>query len=72
MSTIGGHGFGAKVATATAINHMTRFTGVMCHDGGPLNHLYYESYQEMVSYIELVKNLNLSKMNAADVLKEID
>jgi pimeloyl-ACP methyl ester carboxylesterase len=38
MATIGGHGFGAKVATATAIGNMTRFTGVMCHDGGPLNH----------------------------------
>jgi len=29
MATIGGHGFGAKVAAATAINHMDRFTGVI-------------------------------------------
>ena len=29
MATIGGHGFGAKVAAATAINNMERFTGVI-------------------------------------------
>lgn len=29
MATIGGHGYGAKVAAATAINHMNRFTGVI-------------------------------------------
>ena len=44
MATIGGHGFGAKVATATASNHTNRFTGVVCLDGGPLNHQYYEAY----------------------------
>jgi pimeloyl-ACP methyl ester carboxylesterase len=38
MATIGGHGYGAKLATATAIAHMNRFTGVMCLDGGPINH----------------------------------
>lgn len=44
MATIGGHGFGAKVATATAINHMNRFTGVVNFEGGPLDHRFYESY----------------------------
>jgi len=29
MATIGGHGFGAKVAAATAINNLNRFTGVI-------------------------------------------
>jgi len=29
MATIGGHGFGAKVAAATAINNLDRFTGVI-------------------------------------------
>lgn len=28
-ATIGGHGFGAKVATATATDNLNRFTGVM-------------------------------------------
>jgi len=44
MATIGGHGFGAKVATAAAINNHNRFTGVICLEGGPLDHKYYESY----------------------------
>ena len=52
MATIGGHGFGAKVATATAINNINRFTGVMCLEGGPLDHTYYQAYQELASYIE--------------------
>lgn len=29
MATIGGHGFGAKVATAVATDNLNRFTGVM-------------------------------------------
>ena len=29
LATIGGHGYGAKVAAATAINNMDRFTGVI-------------------------------------------
>ena len=37
-ATIGGHGFGAKVATATAVSNLNRFTGVMLLEGGPLNH----------------------------------
>ena len=44
MATIGGHGFGAKVAAATAINHMNRFTGVIQYEGGPLDHRYHEAY----------------------------
>lgn len=44
MATLGGHGFGAKVALATAINNLDRCTGVINLEGGPLNHKYYEAY----------------------------
>ena len=71
LASIGGHGFGAKVATATAINHNNRFTGVMCLDGGPLDHRYYEAYQEVASYITEVRNLNIEKLSAADAIKRI-
>ena len=71
MATIGGHGFGAKVATATALNHMNRFTGVMCMDGGPLDHRYYEAYQELASYIETARNLNIEKESPNDVVKKV-
>ncbi len=71
MASIGGHGFGAKVATATAINHMNRFTGVICLDGGPLDHRYHEAYQELAQYVEDVRNINIEKYSAADVIKKI-
>jgi len=44
MATLGGHGFGAKVALATAISNMERCTGVINLDGGPLDHTYYEAF----------------------------
>jgi pimeloyl-ACP methyl ester carboxylesterase len=72
MATIGGHGFGAKVATATAINHMNRFTGVICLEGGPLDHRYYEAYQELVSYVEAAKSLKLENMQVSDALKKLN
>lgn len=44
MATIGGHGFGAKVATVTAINNMNRFTGVINLEGGPVTQTYHAAY----------------------------
>lgn len=64
-ATIGGHGFGAKVAAATAINHMDRFTGVIQLEGGPLDHKYYEAYQELASYIKHAALMDLEKMDAS-------
>ena len=71
LATIGGHGFGAKVATATAINHMNRFTGVTCLEGGPIDHRYYEAYQELVSYIEVCKNINLHA-SSNEIIRKIN
>ena len=51
MATIGGHGFGAKVAAATASSNLDRFTGVIQYEGGPLDHRYYEAYQELEAYV---------------------
>ena len=51
MATIGGHGFGAKVAAATAAANLDRFTGVVQYEGGPLDHRYHEAYQELNSYV---------------------
>lgn len=71
MATIGGHGFGAKVATATAIANNNRFTGVMCLDGGPLDHRYYEGYQELAHYIEEVRNLGIEKLTSSEAIKKV-
>jgi len=61
MATLGGHGFGAKVALATAINNMERCTGIINLDGGPLDHRFYEAYQELESYVTIAKSLNITK-----------
>lgn len=60
MTTLGGHGFGAKVALATAINNMERVTGVINLDGGPLDHRYYSAYQELHDYVKIAKNADTS------------
>ena len=60
MATLGGHGFGAKVALATAINNMERCTGVINLDGGPLDHTHYESYQELKSYVDVANKMDLA------------
>ena len=57
MATLGGHGFGAKVALATAINNMNRCTGVINLEGGPLDHRYYEAYQELEGYVHAMSQM---------------
>lgn len=61
MATLGGHGFGAKVALATAINNLNRCTGVINLDGGPLDHRYYEAYQELESYVNAAAKMPVGK-----------
>jgi len=51
MATLGGHGFGAKVALATAISNLDRCTGVINLEGGPVDHRFHEAYQELESYV---------------------
>jgi len=72
MATIGGHGFGAKVAAATAIKNLDRFTGVISLEGGPLNHKYYESYQELESYVKLASSLDIANMELGKVHRALD
>ena len=71
-ATIGGHGFGAKVACATANANLERFTGVIQLEGGPLNHKYYEAYQELDSYVSHAKSIRLSELDVAGAHKAID
>lgn len=72
MATLGGHGFGAKVALATAINNMDRCTGVINLDGGPLSHQYYEAYQELHQYVDTAKSLDTANTDLPAAKKYID
>jgi pimeloyl-ACP methyl ester carboxylesterase len=62
-ATIGGHGFGAKVAAATANANLERFTGVIQLEGGPLDHKYHEAYQELDSYVKHAKTIKIAEMD---------
>jgi pimeloyl-ACP methyl ester carboxylesterase len=71
MATLGGHGFGAKVALATAINNLNRCTGVINLDGGPLDHRYYAVYQELKSYVEIASKIPLDKLDYSNAVKQL-
>ena len=51
LATIGGHGFGAKLAAVTAIDNLDRFTGLINLEGGPLDHTYHEAYVELKEWV---------------------
>lgn len=72
MATIGGHGYGAKVAAATAINNMNRFTGLIQYEGGPLEHNYYEAYHELVDNIKFAHSLKIGSMELGQAHKAIN
>lgn len=72
LATIGGHGFGAKVAAATAINHMDRFTGVLQYEGGPLDHRYYEAYYELKDYVNFAKTLKLENLDYSGAVQALN
>jgi pimeloyl-ACP methyl ester carboxylesterase len=72
LATIGGHGYGAKVAAATASANLNRFTGVIQYEGGPLNHKYHEAYQELESYVDFASKLKLNTMEGAEAIRAID
>jgi len=72
MVTMGGHGFGAKVALASAINNMNRTTGVINLEGGPLDHTYHEAYQELKSYVAIANKMDISKMEMSQAVKHIN
>lgn len=69
MATLGGHGFGAKVALATAVNNMDRTTGVIQLEGGPLDHTYYEAYQELRDFVNIANGLDLKSVDYAKAVK---
>ena len=72
MATIGGHGYGAKVAAATAIANLNRFTGLIQYEGGPLEHKYYEAYQELADAIKFAHSIPIHKLELSQAHKAIN
>eukprot|EP01016_Furgasonia_blochmanni_P005459 TRINITY_DN1211_c0_g1_i1.p1 TRINITY_DN1211_c0_g1~~TRINITY_DN1211_c0_g1_i1.p1 ORF type:complete len:458 (+),score=105.78 TRINITY_DN1211_c0_g1_i1:158-1531(+) len=70
MATLGGHGFGAKVALATGCYHSERVTGVFALDGAPLDHRYFDAFKEFTNYVVGAKDVDLRR-NRADIEADI-
>lgn len=62
-ATLGGHGYGGKVALAFGCYHAERTTGVFNIDSAPLDHRYHDSFKELRSYIIRLKDLDLENFS---------
>ena len=51
---------------------MDRCTGVINLDGGPLDHRFYEAYQELAVYVAAAAKLDVAKTDYASALRFVD
>lgn len=73
MVTVGGHGYGAKVACAFGTYYMEKTTGVVCVEGGPVDNSYHEAWEEVKNLIVACSKIDLSNITSAqEVYKRID
>ncbi len=73
MVTVGGHGYGAKVACAFGTYHMDKTTGIVCVEGGPVDNSYHEAWEEVKDLIVQCSKINLSSITSSqEVYKRID
>jgi pimeloyl-ACP methyl ester carboxylesterase len=72
MVTVGGHGYGAKVASAFGSYHMEKTTGVVCFEGGPVDNSYHEAWEEVKELVKDLGQFNISTGSTNEVLKKIE
>lgn len=69
---MGGHGYGAKIASVFASLNFNKVTGVVCLDGGPIDQSYHPAWLEIKEAIVKCSKLNMDIANQGDVYKVID
>lgn len=73
MATVGGHGYGAKVASAFGSYYMEKTTGVVCLEGGPLDNSFHEAWEEVKNLVSTLGKIDVANTTSAgDVFKKID
>lgn len=73
MATVGGHGYGAKVASAFGSYFMEKTTGVICLEGGPVDNSYHEAWEEVKELVDTLGKVDVANANSSsDVFKKID
>ena len=70
--TIGGHGYGAKIACAFGTTYLDRTSGVMCLEGGPVDIRYHNVWHEIKDVVNSAYNLSKTCNNTNEFLKKID
>ena len=69
--TVGGHGYGAKIASAFGSYHMDRTSGVICLEGGPMDHSYHEAWEQVRNIVLQCAEINLNS-TLSEIYKKID
>jgi pimeloyl-ACP methyl ester carboxylesterase len=73
IATVGGHGYGAKVACAFSTLHMESTSGVVCVEGGPIDQSYHPAWNEIKDYIKIAHKLTVeSNNNYNEITKGLD
>jgi hypothetical protein len=70
--TVGGHGYGAKIACVFGSMNYNRVSGVACFEGGPLDHTYYESWEKVRDYIINCNSIPTEGISGTEFNKRID
>jgi pimeloyl-ACP methyl ester carboxylesterase len=72
MVTVGGHGYGAKIACVFGSFYHDKTTGVVCLEGGPIDHSYHEAWEEVANAIIKCSTIKVDSTSFTDIYKKID
>lgn len=70
--TIGGHGYGAKIACVFGSNYLDRTSGVMCLEGGPIDISYHAAWHETKDAINSAFKHSKTSTSIAEFSRKFD
>lgn len=70
--TVGGHGYGAKIACAFGSSYLDKTSGVMCIEGGPIDNSYHPAWNQIREYIKQANIITKTTTNINDVSRKLD
>lgn len=70
--TVGGHGFGAKVACAFSTMYLDNTSGVICIEGGPIDQSYHPAWNSIKEYIQKAYLIGKETSNYSDVVRKLE
>jgi pimeloyl-ACP methyl ester carboxylesterase len=70
--TIGGHGYGAKIACAFSTMNLDRTSGVMCIEGGPIDHSFHPWWLECKDAINSAYKISKETNSIGEFYRKLD